>query len=1032
MERGTSRFMKLFHKKSSEKENSISRHESRKSRLVGGSLKTIVKLNSPPVSTKIRQTRSHDSLFSSVHNPNEGKTHLKSALSNVGDQKRYSKMTSARGNTTFSCCKMLHGQDRLVDHLKKVSEINLSCPTRIDNSLNIFIMEAKGVAISKRYYCEIILDSKHYGYTSSKSSSNLCFWGEHFQFQDLPSVDTICILLYREEDKKKLKSILIGEVHIHVNCVTSKSYNEKWYPLDLQNNKNSSKNNISIRIKCKFQKIEIFPMEIYSDFLQHIKENYATLCPVLEPVISVRSKEDIATCMVKILQKEGIAKKFLSDLLMQEFKKNDDSNLLLRGNSLASKAMEAFMKLVAEDYLHETLGQPIKNFIDSNIDCEVDPMRISQMSLIHHQQRNLLYSVKTIWSHIIKSHTCFPSELRKCFQLYVHNMSNSGKTHLTDKVISSSIFLRFLCPAILSPSLFNIIQEYPDEKTARNLTLVAKSLLTLSNFTKFQDKEQYMEFMNEFIEAEQENMKKFLEQISNPIAGNYNQIESSFDCNIDLGKQLSIMESLLNEALYNDSKLYKDLIKNRTILHLFNILQDLTHRKYQGNNNYIISEIASQNPLTLINSIGMDDSLEYITDIEDEARNINKLILDEKQIYEDVTGKELKDNGPMKRNQPFIKVHRPVNLEDQTSIPKVSLNAMQSSISPSKAYLTGSRKPADNLDTTDDYVLLSALGKEEALYQIPLGQCNSFSHIPSTPIHSRSISIMSGNANHHHHFQNHLSPYTGRRQSLNEYLQYYKYNSILKTLDEKRNMSNKDFFKTNDSHENSLTNQGHLSDSSFNELGTEIENLRHTHIGVSNNRMNRDKKIKNNMCAIPLSIQNTLYEFKPKNTNYLHNSIAPINIAHSVETLHISPKNEKCSNGTPSLKHPVLSNPRICNGITKNVPRTNPHCSPPNRIDLSVSRPKYPQSLSDIHHNQHQKKEVSSTKSIEKCQEEIQFLKTELDKMHQKLTSAEKRMFEVNTSITPNPLLGDQPLHRIYDRGQSHLHQKGKLFLQNI
>jgi len=37
-----------------------------------------------------------------------------------------------------------------------------------------------------------------------------------------------------------------------------------------------------------------------------------------------------------------------------------DNNVMFRGNSLASKAMEAFMKVVGEDYLRDTLMGPIE------------------------------------------------------------------------------------------------------------------------------------------------------------------------------------------------------------------------------------------------------------------------------------------------------------------------------------------------------------------------------------------------------------------------------------------------------------------------------------------------------------------------------------------------------------------------------------------------------------------------------------------------------------------------------------------------
>jgi len=58
------------------------------------------------------------------------------------------------------------------------------------------------------------------------------------------------------------------------------------------------------------------------------------------------------------------------------------------------------------------------------------------------------------------------------------------------------------------------VTEYPNEKAARNLTLVAKTLQTLANFTRFQGKENFMEFMNDFLEREAASMKSFLQHIS--------------------------------------------------------------------------------------------------------------------------------------------------------------------------------------------------------------------------------------------------------------------------------------------------------------------------------------------------------------------------------------------------------------------------------------------------------------------------------------------------------------------------------------
>ena len=54
---------------------------------------------------------------------------------------------------------------------------------------------------------------------------------------------------------------------------------------------------------------------------QYTKTDYVTLCEILEPIISVRAKEEIATTLVNILQRLGCVKEFLSDIVMAEVDK---------------------------------------------------------------------------------------------------------------------------------------------------------------------------------------------------------------------------------------------------------------------------------------------------------------------------------------------------------------------------------------------------------------------------------------------------------------------------------------------------------------------------------------------------------------------------------------------------------------------------------------------------------------------------------------------------------------------------------------
>ncbi|XP_075581297.1 RAS protein activator like-3 [Pelecanus crispus] len=444
---------------------------------------------------------------------------------------------TGEGSRSFGCTSLAE-RDRWIENLRRTVQPNKDNCERLELALSLWVYEARDLPPRRRLRCHLHLDGTLFARTTAKVAGpdGELFWGELFQLAALPPARALTLALCRDDHPgQTVASITIPLVEL----AAARQPLERWYPLS---GPGGGERVPSVRVRGRYREVRVLPIVRYKELAEFITFHYRELCAHLEPTIAVRHKEELAGALVRVLQSTGKAKSFLIDLGVAELDRFDDREaLIFRENTLATKAIDEYMKLVGGKYLQDTLGEAVAQVCTSDDSCEVDPSKCAGLDLSDNQN-NLRQVCEETLQRIATSCDAFPAELGEIFAAWQEECTARGKAPIGQRLVSASLFLRFLCPAIMSPSLFGLVQEYPSEATARTLTLVAKVIQNLANFTTFGEKEAYMGFMNEFLEQNWSTMTAFLQSVANPESSVH---MATYDGYVDLALELATLHLLL-------------------------------------------------------------------------------------------------------------------------------------------------------------------------------------------------------------------------------------------------------------------------------------------------------------------------------------------------------------------------------------------------------------------------------------------------------------------------------------------------------
>ncbi|KAJ3294415.1 Ras GTPase-activating protein 1 [Borealophlyctis nickersoniae] len=246
----------------------------------------------------------------------------------------------------------------------------------------------------------------------------------------------------------------------------------------------------SIRIWYFYTREPILPLRHYGRLKDIILDSTQTALRVFARVCD--DKEGAAFDILQICRcaPGEAASQFVSALCEKEIAECKDPATLFRGNSMATKSLDVYMKLIGLDFLREVLQSFVKDVIKSNKDCEIDPMKLEAGDDAGVRDSHIAMLegyISTVMASIISHARSCPRGLRLAFTTIrlaaAETFPNAPSTQYT--AVTAFLFLRFFTAAILGPKLFCLTDELPPPRATRTFTLVSKALQQAANLSEF-------------------------------------------------------------------------------------------------------------------------------------------------------------------------------------------------------------------------------------------------------------------------------------------------------------------------------------------------------------------------------------------------------------------------------------------------------------------------------------------------------------------------------------------------------------------
>eukprot|EP01080_Neovahlkampfia_damariscottae_P009351 gene9351-1438_t len=271
--------------------------------------------------------------------------------------------------------------------------------------------------------------------------------------------------------------------------------------------------------------------DMYEKFYEVLCKDNLKITRLLLSTVPVSEQDSLCDSIVRIFEINNKAVQLFKFVLEQEVNSTFERSVLFRSNSSFSKMMSAYLNFSAKEYMNNSIGVFVKSICNEPGEFEVDPAKVKEGETLEQNAANLTDLCNSIFVGIQQSADEIPYKVRIILNHLWTTVNekfppeDENPHNARHVAIGAVLFLRFLCPAIISPQKYGLIEGNPSSQALRCLTLITKCLQNVANGVTFGKKEKGLDVLNSFVEKHVILAREFFDDIATlPEAGDETSI----------------------------------------------------------------------------------------------------------------------------------------------------------------------------------------------------------------------------------------------------------------------------------------------------------------------------------------------------------------------------------------------------------------------------------------------------------------------------------------------------------------------------